>query len=206
MATRAPHLSLRLKVTLLVLEIILVALSLAAFATINQTNRVIRRESQHAVESLASGTALACNLPVAVQDDEQIQKILSRAIKDNPNISFIAIHNENHELLAESVKTAADWKAYSNGQKPGETFLLGRAVITLSTIDDNPERPNTARGLETIGTVAVGVSTNAMKETQRNQATATVLTFLTTGALSIAIVFFLNRTMGAAPSTPGEGE
>ena len=193
MATRSPHLSLRLKVTLLVLAIILVALSLAALATINQTNSVIRRESQHAVESLASGTALACNLPVAVQDDEQVNKILSRAIRDNPNISFIAVYDEDTELLAKAVKSADNWKAYTTGQKPGETFLLSEAAITLSSIDDNPEDPGTAtaRDPHAIGTVAVGVSTNAMKEAQRHQATITALTFLTTGAFSIAIVFFL---------------
>ncbi|MDP6504107.1 MAG: ATP-binding protein, partial [Planctomycetota bacterium] len=193
MATRSPLLSLRLKVTLLVLAIILVALSLAAFATINQTNSVIRRESQHAVESLASGTALACNLPVAVQDDEQVNKILSRAIRDNSNISFIAVYDEDTELLAKAVKSAHNWKAYTTGQKPGETFLLSEAAITLSSIDDNPEDPGTAtaRDPQAIGTVAVGVSTNAMKEAQRHQATITVHTFLTTGAFSIAIVFFL---------------
>ncbi len=196
-----PDISLRAKATALVLMTITLALALASTASILQANRLIAREQQRAVQSMASSFARAAELATAVGDQAELDR-LARGFLQDEQVLFVAVYDAEDKLLRRRATCQQVWQDYlDRPDDPG--CLIGRAEIVLSESEEQMDlfpgsiHPQAATrpqedpaGSQRMGSIVVGLSAEAMHAAQYRQAWLTVTVAAVAAGLCGALAFY----------------
>ncbi|MBS3735122.1 MAG: response regulator [Phycisphaerae bacterium] len=199
--------SLRFKAIAFVICVIFVTLMGTAGALIWHVDRFTVAEKQDDADTLARSLARACELPLAVGDEGELDRLAERFSRES-SVVFVHVYDAEGKLVGDC--------EVSNG--PGsEDPLIGRSHVTLSASDGGdwayPGSFDTATPLDmegeigelddaaplvepnvaasrALGHVEVGLSRAVLHEAQREQA-AMVATFLLAAGLVSGTVVFL---------------
>ena len=196
-------LSLRHQAVMMLLMIITPLFGLIAVVFAIQTHTLIEAEQESAANSMAAAIARACELPLAVGDHAELQRLTNSFALDR-SMTFIAVRDREDTLTAKF--TGDDWTGHNfeTGTESSRD-LLGSAQVTRIRTDEDfgllsdPENSEggtidaaTQSGIESapivLGSVTVGISTQPMRLAQRNHALATLGVFILATCIAVPLV------------------
>src|SRR4051812_34963281 len=99
MATPRARLSLRAKATLLTVLVIAATVAAVGWAAIRQMNRLIADSQAHEPQARAQGLGGASELPLAVQDTAELDR-LARRFAGGRDVLFLAISDGDGRIVA----------------------------------------------------------------------------------------------------------
>ncbi|MEM7260598.1 MAG: hypothetical protein AAF488_01315 [Planctomycetota bacterium] len=119
---------LRIKVILSSLTATVIAVLLIASIALAQQKSLIESEQVRAVTALAKGIARSCELPIAVGDHTQLDRLIA-GLSVDPQIAFVAIFDAEGELLAHDQSSPQLWETYRSGRLKSGTAIMGTAAV-----------------------------------------------------------------------------
>ena len=175
--------SLRIRATLVVLGITVLALAISATASIVRTNHHIAAEEQRSAVSVADALAKAAELPLAAGDWGELERLTADFLR-NEAIEFIVVYDASNRVRAHAHRHEVVWNSYVREGEASRTVLIGASPVSIEVAG----RPGEPRARE-IGRIVIGLSSGAMRYAQRDQTLVTILVALFTAVLSFAFVF-----------------
>jgi signal transduction histidine kinase/DNA-binding response OmpR family regulator/HPt (histidine-containing phosphotransfer) domain-containing protein len=189
---RPKHFTLRTKATLIVVAVVAVSLALATAINIYQTNHLIKSEQKRAAEAIVQGLAQAAELPMIVQDQQEMSRLLDGFLW-NKQVQFLLLYNSDNEIVARRVLDEdAFTHFYQNGN--GRGSLVAEQGIIFQTDSNSPglltSSPEalSSEG-KTVGKVVVALSLDAVRKAQLYQAFISLLAAHLAAALGIFLIF-----------------
>ena len=189
--------SLRLKAFLLFVGIALLSIAVPAIIQIRRMNTLIAQGENRSARSLAQGLAWAVELPLAVKDQVELERI-TRKFLGEKQVLFLAVYGKDRLPAAKAVRDTRAWKAFSSGTGKGKDFILGEAPVffsggeeALPSLDWPPSqsRRKSPKG-ERIGTVLVALSSLPRKRVTQAQTWEGLALFLVS-LLSAGLLIYL---------------
>lgn len=203
------NLNLRTKAVVVLLAIFIPIFALIGAVFVVQTHRLIAAEQRRAATSMALALARACELPLAVGDHAELQRLTTTFAKDR-GTNFIAVRDRDDVLVASFVApTAPDPFDTTGVVDESDAVLLGVAAVNhvranedfglLTEAVDQSTGSNElsidhAESVQILGEVIVGISTDPMRLAQRNQAIATCGMLLFVTCIAAPLVYFVVRS------------
>ncbi len=183
---------LRTKVVAMSLAITVLALGIAAVASIRSMNRLIADAEQRSADAIARGLAEACELALAVGDENELNR-LARGFSNDPRLRFIAIYDDRGQLASTAVRDDEVWAQYRRTLAAGPAYFLGGATVevtALGALDEfGPLEAESAAGATLdAGRVVVALSTEQMLLAQAQKRRETLRIMLAAVAVSLLIV------------------
>lgn len=182
MALFLNRLSLRVKAMLLVSVIILLALGGMATVTVRQFNQYIAAEHRGIREATAQNFALACELPLAVHDRQELERLAQRFARDE-QVTFVAVYDSDNAQLAVAGRMPSERRG-ADRPDAGPDLLVARATVHLrfspeqfDVFADEEEATgltDEATSERPIGHVVVGSPAAPLRAAQTQQAMSTV--------------------------------
>lgn len=185
-------LSLRAKAILIVMVVVSVTLSLVTVINIFQTSRLIAIEQERSAASIVQGLAQAAELPMIVQDKQELDRLLGGFLWNN-QIQFLLIYDGDNEIVAK--RTLDEWAYYSYIQdgNHGKSLIVDHPIFiqTDETFSDWPSSPFADHSHEgkVIGKVVVALSLGAVRQEQFDQALVSLLGALLAAAFGVFLIF-----------------
>jgi len=186
--------SLKVKATLTVVAIILVAIGAVAWMDVRRSEVAGREALQGTAESYASSIAAACELPIAVGDTAELGRLAQRFAEIDEEIAFIAIYNDAGTVLADASSDADAWQHYASHDLRDSDYILGRAPVrTIASVDmlgigGEPVQPEANPHK---GWIVVGVSLQRTRAMHLQRQKVAALTTAVALLISITLVVFL---------------
>ena len=188
---RSKALSLRAKVTLTTLGVLLAALFLLALASTIQVNRLIGSSQQREALGLAKSLAAACELPLSVLDKTELER-LARRFLDHDFMVFVAIVNDKGGIEAGAYNDEAAWRRFLRHDSD-ETEVQAASVDIVShggqeglDIFDDPRTTKPA-GVPSGPRIAIGRAVVALSSRPTTQArNQQMLVIFAAAALALA--------------------
>src|SRR6185436_5208866 len=131
MALLQRPLSLRVRATLLVCCIMALALGLAAGSSIYLSNRLIAADQQRTADAIATSLAGACELALAVQDTDELNR-LSHSFLYDRNILFVGIFDASQRLSASAAQSDEAWKGYRSGEAESDRYYKAERDVLVA--------------------------------------------------------------------------
>ena len=175
--------SLRIRATLVVLGITILALTISATAAIVRTNHHIAAEQRRTAASVAEALAKAAELPLAAGDLGELERLAHDFLK-NETIEFIAVFDADERIRARAHQSEEIWDSYLREGERSRAFLLGVSGVEIEDVQSAA-----SAGTREIGRIVVGLSTAPMRFAQRDQTVVTIFVALFAAGLSFAFVF-----------------
>ena len=122
------HRSLRIKATLLVLALILLALASAGLAALRSFNELTTTGESRAAAALATGLAAGITPFLDPLDRIALEQQVHAAFT-NSEARFLAVYSGNGRLLAPAVRDSAAWDAFRNDTPVEPPLALGEAAL-----------------------------------------------------------------------------
>src|SRR5436190_9903123 len=202
--SKSRSLSLRTKVTVITLTLIAATVASVATTSLVQMGRQIAAEQRRGAQSLALGVACASELPLAVRDKRELDRLANAFLRDD-NVLFIAIFGDGAQPLATAVRDPGAWETYrQTGSGSTSCVVEGRRVEPLAPSNDfnteidlaepagasaataKPAKPTAAAAM---GRVVVGLDTRAGQAAQREQTRTMLVAAISAGLLGSVILF-----------------
>ena len=215
------YIPIELKAVVAALVIILAAIGTISWINLERAHEANQRSLQSLTAGYASSIAVASELPLAVRDQNELDRLLSRYLRSEQIIEFVAILDESGELvssasrddLEEALLTTCSTGESSDSESAhtSNDYTIGTAeVLTLSSdvssvFDDfgfqapavDPESGSATDvypSLETLGHVHVGTSNEGLRTLHARGIRSAVTTTLVAMVLcSIGVTFFVRR-------------
>ena len=204
--------SLRFKAVAFVSLLIVLTLAATAAITIRQTNNLVVAEKQKDADASARNIARVCELPLAVGDHAELAA-QTRRFAGEKGICFVAVYDKKGRLVSSAPPGVA---VYSHLPDDGN-FLIGDSPVVLMSGGENlgplgglgkdfnsqaaaPSKPAAAEpGGEVVGRVVIGMSKDALRQAQYNQAATTVvmvvIAALVAGIIILVVVSLWTRRL-----------
>ena len=131
MVRRKTRLSLRTKVTILVLLTVLVAVAVVGTAMIVTSDRLIVEGVEAEAAALTDNLANACELSLAVGDVEGLNRLATNAAKHEHTL-FVAIYDSSGAALSIAAPDEAAWRSYRKHGQHADGLLVEREVSIVS--------------------------------------------------------------------------
>ena len=197
--------TLRFKATLVALTVITFTLTVMALASIIYMHRWITEEQERDINAVVQSLARSCELALAVQDLDELGRLANGYLSD-PSVAFIAVYNQNGEIIVHARQNESAWTTYRKGIEDNRDFITRGKLVALDPaletfgvldeIDEAVEAPgstppgaaNTSAESKNIGRVVVGMSLADIQKAKQNQLAVTMLVFLCVTGLAVAIV------------------
>ncbi len=189
---RIKHFTLRTKATLLVVAVVVVSLSLATAINIYQTNQLIESEQKRAAEAIVQGLAQAAELPMIVQDKQELNRLLDGFLW-NKQVQFLLLYNGDDEIVARRILDE-DAFTYFNQDRNSRGSLVVEQAIVFQTDENFPgplpsslDRSSIEKNQ--VGKVVAALSLDAVKKAQWYQALVSLLAAHLAAAIGIFLIF-----------------
>jgi signal transduction histidine kinase/DNA-binding response OmpR family regulator/HPt (histidine-containing phosphotransfer) domain-containing protein len=179
------YLSLRVKAILVVVAVVAVSLSLVTVINIFQTNGLIAAEQQRSAEAIAQGLAQAAELPMIVQDKQELERLLGGFLWDD-QVQFLAIFNAESEVVAQRIMDDIAYGHYIQGGSKGRSLVVEHPIVFQ--VDENysswssGDSVDSSGDIKVVGKVVVALSLSAVRQAQMDQAIVSLV-----GALLAAV-------------------
>ncbi|MEZ6319093.1 MAG: response regulator [Phycisphaerales bacterium] len=187
---RAP-VSLKVKGTLGVLAVMLLAVGVVAWMDVWRSESASREALRGSADSFAASLAVACELPIAVGDTGELDRLAARFVEIDDQIAFIAIYDHAGAMLTGSSRDPAAWAHYlSHDERPAD-YILGRAAVhPIGSFDmmDLHAESELADATPDKGQIVVGVSMRRTRAMHLERQKAAAATTLVAVLISIALV------------------
>ncbi len=201
MARVRRKLSLRAKVTVLVLLTALGAIAVVASAMMATSDRLIADGVEAEVAARADSLASACELPLAVGDVEGLNRLVANTAKHG-YVHFVAVYDGSGGLLASSAPEEARWRRYQDAGPDADSVVAEREVSIESSasmdmvgtdllLAESPEEGSQTR--KGVGRVVVAHSRQPILDARQQQWQVLLLTVAMAVAGSVAAVFLAVR-------------
>jgi signal transduction histidine kinase/CheY-like chemotaxis protein len=194
MGTITRSMSLRIKVTLMTLGVIVATLSLFATASTLQVNRLIASAQRHEAAALAKSLASACELPLSVLDKIELARLTAR-FGDHEHVLFVAILDDHGAVQAAVDHDHSAWERFLRDGDGGEQAVLGRSDVEqqapgseLDAFDEPGAAAARPAAKQRIGRVVVGLSDEAAGEARSQQLLATLAVLALATVISVVVV------------------
>ena len=183
--------SLRTKATLIVVAVVMVSLSLATTINIYQTNKLIEVEQKKSAESIAQGLAQAAELPLIVQDRQELNRLLDGFLW-NEQIQFLLIYNNVGEIVAQRILDEHPFDQFINNGNLGQSLIVDQPII-FQTDKDFSSWSSDSSGTgrvekKAVGKVLVALSVSAARKAQLHQALVSLLAAHVAAAFGIFLI------------------
>jgi len=212
------YVPIELKAVVAALVIILAAIGTISWINLERSREASQRSLQSLTEGFASSIAVASELPLAVRDQNELDRLLSRYLRSDQIIEFVAIYDESGRLISsasngelEASRLDALFLAASAGAgaRDSADYTIGSArVFSLesgmsgmfdefgfqSPASEQGAAPGKMPTPETLGHVLVGTSNEGLRELHARGVRSAVSTTLVALVLcSISVCFFVRR-------------
>ncbi|HYE08036.1 MAG TPA: ATP-binding protein [Planctomycetota bacterium] len=133
------RLSLRAKATLMTVAVIVAAVAAVGWAATRQMNRLISEAQHNEASALARSLAAASELPLAVQDRDELTRLAKR-FGEERDVLFLAVQDADGRTLASAVggheEASAAWAAYARDARADGGCVIGQADVIEVAGDD----------------------------------------------------------------------
>jgi HAMP domain-containing protein len=184
--------SLRIKATLIVMAVVAISLSLATAINIFQTNRLIESEQKRSAEAIVQGLAQAAELPMIVQDKQELDRLLGGFLW-NKQVQFLIIYNNENEIIAKRTLDAQAFDTYVQTGKNTGSLVVSKAIVfqtDKSFLDWSSTLPgDDSLDTKEIGKVCVALSLGALRKAQMDQAVVSLIAAHLAAAFGIFLIF-----------------
>jgi signal transduction histidine kinase/DNA-binding response OmpR family regulator len=195
MAQKKKRLSLRSKVTILVLLTVLSAAAVVGTAMTVTSDRLIVAGVEAEVAAMVDSLSSACELSLAVGDTEGLNHLVANAAKHEHTL-FVAVYDSSGALLSNITPDKAAWQNYLQHGRSDNGLLLARDVSIMSEASADPSgtdleltgSPEKSEGPQTpkvIGRVIFCHSRQPIQEARKAQWQVLFITVLLAAVISI---------------------
>ena len=194
--TRRRRLLLQHKATVLVLATVSLPLALLATFMLYRMNELIVKEHQRAADLVATGVAQACELPLLVEDSEELERVLAGF---RSSVLFSAVYGRGGRLLARQSRTEDIWQRFQMGRLDDRALTThhdvqstsGLGEFGLEPLDTGlPGDPEALQDSPSVvaGSVVIGLSTESMHAAQKQNTYIAISLLVATASISGLIV------------------
>lgn len=192
------QLSLRTKAMLLI-ALALVAIGALSAHSIRRTHSLIEKEQARSATVIASGVSAACELPLAVHDRTELERLAGRFLDLDEHVLFVAMFGSDRSLLASAAADPTALAHFLGERGEQTTYLLqwetvraqkGGAGLDLFIGDPSESAPEPDVG-NVLGTVAVGISLEPMRMAQRSQTWAAITAMVVILAVCTPVAYLM---------------
>ncbi|MBL4698385.1 MAG: response regulator [Phycisphaerales bacterium] len=190
---------LRGRAIFVVTTLIVCAVLGASIISVLRTNKILKRNQELSVEGFGSGLAAAIELPLAVGDSEELERLTSKFLNLIPDVGFIIIEDYAGDQSVVAIAGAACFEAYQAGELFGTRGSIHRIVVKpldsndnvdyfdAVMEDENIQEPDSA----SLGTILIGVTNDGLHSAQLSQWKSLVVTIGAVMAVVIPMIFFI---------------
>jgi signal transduction histidine kinase/DNA-binding response OmpR family regulator len=153
-------LSLRAKATLFTVAVLLTALSVMAVTSIVQADRTLVAANRHEAEAMARSMATACELPLSVLDQAELDRLVHRFIAHD-HLAFVAILDDSGTVQASAAVQADALRRFLARDPTIPGVTLGQAEVEQVTgefdsVNATASKTDTTKN-RFLGLVVVGI-------------------------------------------------
>ncbi len=171
----------------------------ASIISVLRTNKILKRNQELSVEGFGSGLAAAIELPLAVGDSEELERLTNKFLNLIPDVGFIIIEDPAGDQSVVVIAGAACFQAYQTGELSRTQGSIYQIVVKpLDTSDnadyfdavmedENIQEPDSA----SLGTILIGVTNDGLHSAQLSQWKSLIATIGAVMAVVIPMTFFI---------------
>lgn len=194
MALPRRTLSLTTRATLLVCLVLILGLGIAAACSIYFTNGLIDKDQQRTAEAIAKSLAGATELAVAVQDKDEVNRLV-HSFANDPHIVFLAVYDAAGQVLGSSVQDEAAWESYRKGAPSAGLYYFAERDVVLAPhagdLDQVVGAPSKeAPKSKKVGRIVLALSTAPGRLAMSRQMQLVLLVAFLSAAVCGALVYF----------------
>ena len=134
-----------------------------------QTNKLIAVEQKKSAESIVQGLAQAAELPLIVQDVQELDRLLDGFLW-NEQIQFLLIYNNVGEIVAQRILDEYPFTLFTQSGDLGQSLIVDQAIIFRTDKEFSAWTPDSMEtgGSEgkVVGKVLVALSVSAVRKAQ----------------------------------------
>jgi len=150
----------------------------ASVLSVLRTNSILKSNQELSIDGFGSGLAAAIELPLAVGDTQELDRLAETFLELIPGIGFIIIENSSGERIAKAIVDEEYFQNYLVGDIDPARSMVSRRLIKSSPgehegtdyydpILDDASYSDSAQS--TLGTIVIGVSNDGLRSAQRAQ-------------------------------------
>ena len=199
MAHGKTRLSLRTKVTILVLLTVLVAVAVVGTAMIVTSDRLIVGGVKAEVVAITDSLASACELSLAVGDVEGLNHLVANTAKHEHTV-FAAVYDSSGAVLSSAAPNEAAWQSYQKHGQFADGLIIEREVSIVSEslsdpsgtdleLGDSPKDSKSTQKRKVIGRAVYCHSYQPIQEARQQQWRALLVTVLLAATISVIALF-----------------
>ncbi len=190
---------LRGKAILIVSTLIICSVLGASIVSVLRTNSILHANQEAAIAGLGSGLAAAIELPMAVGDDEELERLSAKYLELLPDVGFIQIEDAQGERLA---IVSSDDKSYDSFREGtlNPVFVSTRHIEIEEFVDASEgeffdsiydaERQESEQA-KVIGAILIATSNNGLRAAQFTQWKSLVITLGVVMAVVLPMMFII---------------
>ena len=184
--------SLRVKATLIVVAVVVVSLSFATAINIYQTNRLIESEQYKSAEAIVQGLAQAAELPMIVQDRQELDRLLGGFLWNN-QVQFLIIYNNDDEIVAKRTLDEGAFDSFTQNGSNSGSLVVSHPILFQTEKNfsgwSSSLSVDTSLEVKEVGTVLVALSLGAVRKAQLHQAFVSLVAAHLAAAFGIFLIF-----------------
>ncbi|MBK7403598.1 MAG: response regulator [Phycisphaerales bacterium] len=190
------RITLRVKAVVLVMALVLGCVGAVSGLSVSRTNRVIEAGQRRTAAGIATGIAAASELPLAVGDKSELQRLADQFLDRDTSLAFVALFGEEGGLLASASRDPEAWEHFLTRADARPQYVLEWSDVRMVSDATGADLfgtgdPGAADAREDGGRVAVGLSIRPMLEYQASQARAALWVFCTISVVSAPLALLL---------------
>lgn len=190
--TRFP-IGLRGRAILVVASLIICSVLGASVLSALRTNSILKRNQELSIEGLGSGLAAAIELPLAVGDKQELERLSAEYLELIPDVTFIIIEGIDGENIVVATTNPQCTAEYQNGNQCSNEYFIHRKPVESKTavrdgeyeelyLEDGSSTPSRQ---ENLGTLVIAVSDVGLRAEQWAQWKSLSLI---TGAVTLIVI------------------
>jgi|GEM_PF-6586390 len=188
---------LRARATFVVASVIIFALLGASAFSVLRTNSILKRNQETSVNGLVSGLASAIELPLTVDDKEELDRLAAEFFSLIPGVEFILIQDAKDKERSLTTNNTQVVESYKSNEYDSNRLMVGsREIFSLVDhsesdlyFDEMDDETNVDSSV--IGTLVIGVSNKELFASQKSQLKSLVITILVVLSISIPMIFII---------------
>lgn len=164
---------LRGRAILVVALLIVCSILGVSILSVLRTNSILKHNQEISIDGFGSGLAASIELPLAVGDIQELERLTQDFLKLIPDVTFIIIEEPDGQVVVIASTNDKCTSEYQNGITcANEYFLLRREVISSESFSNDDaelylDDENTSRlDKAVLGTIVIGVSDVGLRAAQ----------------------------------------
>jgi len=194
------HVGLRGRAILVVASLIVFSVLGASVLSVLRTNKILKRNQEVSVNGLSSGLASAIELPLAVGDTQEMERLVREFLGLIPDVGFILIEDAQEQQQAMASVNDESFRAYELGNAGSSGISIQRRTINALSTDGGDDEyydlfldevPEIEQEPSALGSIIIGVTNTGLRHAQRAQWESLFITLGVVMAAALPIIFFV---------------